>query len=144
MESVDYVETFIAVAEDCPVEKGTVPPARKGGPSVAERTYALLAEEPYRLTSADVLFTVFADRRDLPAESRDNARAEFFAKPQACLRASDLGKRYGWGIHADTRGRLALFSRETTEYAELAAGRTADGGQVKVVKAMRSSRAPRA
>ncbi len=26
----------------------------------------------------------------------------FFSKGQPCLRASDLGKKYGWGIHSDS------------------------------------------
>ena len=140
MESVDYTQTFIAVAEDCPAEAGTVPPARKNGPSVAERTYRLIASAPYALTSADVLFTVHADRNEIPADERAAARAAFFAKPQPCLRASDLGKRYGWGIHADEHGRLALVGRETPEYQQLSAGRTPEGGEVTVVKAMRSAR----
>lgn len=142
MEDVDYLSTFIAVAQDCPAEAGTVPPERKNGPSVAERTYALLAQQaPYTLTSADVLFTVFADRREIPAADRPAARAEFFAKPQPCLRASDLGKRYGWGLHADGQGRLALVGREEPAYAALLEGRAPDGSAVKVVKAMRSARA---
>ena len=140
MESVDYTQTFIAVAEDCPAETGTVPPSRTGGPSVAERTYRLIAEAPYERTSADVLFTVYADRREIPEAERPAARAEFFAKPQPCLRASDLGKRYGWGVHADEQGRLALVGRESPEYAQLVAGRTPEGQEVAVVRAMRSAR----
>ena len=142
MEKVDYVDTFIAVAEDCPAEAGTVPPDT-AKPSVAARTYALLAGQPYRLTSADVLFTVHADRAGIPEKERPAARREFFARDQACLRASPLGKRYGWGIHADGAGRLALVGRETPEYAELAAGRLPGntGAPVTVVRAMRSSRA---
>ncbi len=135
------MDTFIAVAEDCPAEAGTVPP-ETARPSVAALSYALLDGRPYELTSADVLFTVYADRAGIPAGERPAAREAFFAKDQACLRASPLGKRYGWGLHADAEGRLALVGRETPEYAELAAGRVPGSATpVTVVRAMRSSRA---
>lgn len=63
----------------------------------------------------------------------------------ACLRSSDLGKRYGWGISADGAGRIALVGVDTPEYAEFVSGqrRTASGAPVTVTKAMRSSRPPR-
>ena len=141
MEKVDYVDTFIAVAEDCPAEAGTEPPLT-AKPSVAALSYALLAGRPYELTSADVLFTVYADRNGVPEPERPAARQAFFAKDQACLRASPLGKRYGWGLHADAEGRLALVARESPEYAEFAAGRVpGTDTPVTVVRAMRSSRA---
>lgn len=143
MEFVDYADTFIAVAEDCPIAEAREPAVKPENPSVAARTYQMIAENPYRFTSGDVIFTVYADRRGIPEQERAAARAEFYAKPQACLRSSDLGKRYGWGIHADADGRLALYGVDTAEYAELAAGlgRTADGASAAVVPAMRNSRA---
>lgn len=80
--------------------------------------------------------------RGIPADERAAARAEIYSRGQPCLRSSDLAKRYGWGIHADGTGRIALVGVETAEYAELASGRNAgSGGQpVKVTKAMRNSR----
>lgn len=142
MEKVDYVDTFLAVAGDCAATSGTVPPSTAEKRSVAARTFELIGEHPYRYTSGDVLFTVFADRRGLPEQERAAARDVFFAKDQACLRASDLGKRYGWGIHADGAGRIALVGVDTPEYAEFVSGqRTGTTGEpVTVVKAMRSSR----
>ncbi|GAB2660110.1 DUF6157 family protein [Saccharopolyspora gloriosae] len=143
MERVDYVDTFIAVAEDCPAKTGTVPPAKGDDPSVSARTYALIAGHPYEFTSGDVLFTVFADRQGIPDEDRVHARLEFFARSQPCLRSSQLGKRYGWGIHADARGRLALYAVDGPEYAEFTSGRrSADSGApITLTRAMRNSRA---
>ncbi len=145
LESVDYVETFIAAAEDCPVEAGMEPPRQLGRPSIAARTYEMIAAQPYRFTSADVLFGVFADRMGIAAGQRAAARAAFFARSQACLRASDLGRRYGWGLHADAAGRVALYGRESPEYAALLAGERPQGaegaGPVRVVRAMRRARA---
>jgi len=140
---VDYVDTFIAVAEDCPAESGTVPPPGRGAPSVAARTHELIAADPYRFTSGDVLFTVHADRAGIPEDERSAARREFYARSQACLRSSALGKRYGWGIHADGQGRIALVGRESPEYEDFVGGRrTASTGEpVRVVRAMRNARA---
>ena len=145
MDPVDYVDTFIAVADDSTATRGTVPPSTEGNPSVAARTFHMVAEHPYRFTSGDVIFTVFADRRGIPEQERAAARREFYSRSQACLRSSGLGKRYGWGIRADADGRIALVGVETPEYAEFVSGRrrSASGSPVKLTKAMRSSRAPR-
>ena len=142
MEPVDYADTFIAVADDTPATEGTAPPVAAGNPSVAARMFELLAGNPYRYTSGDVIFTVYADRRGIPEPARAAARSEFYSRGQACLRSADLGKRYGWGIHADAEGRIALVGVETTEYAEFVSGRrrSASGAPIKVTKAMRSSR----
>ena len=135
MHTTNYFDTFIAVAEDTSAV-GPIEPPLRATPSVADSTYRMIAENPYRFTSDDVIFEVWADRRALPADQRGAARAEFFAKGQPCLRSSDLGKRYGWGVHSDAEGRVALVPLGTDEYARLAAGE--DG--VKVTRAMRSKR----
>lgn len=135
MHTTNYFDTFIAVAEDTAAIGPTEPPVR-ATPSIAELTYRMIAENPYRFTSDDVIFSVWADRRGLPADQREVARAEFFGKGQPCMRSSDLGKRYGWGVHSDAEGRVALVPMDTEEYARLAAG---EGG-VTVTRAMRSKR----
>ena len=139
MSTTNYVDTFIAVAPDCDVAGGTAPPER-ATPSVAELTYRMIARSPYRFTSDDVIFGVWAERRGIPEAERPAARHVFFAKARPCLRASYLGKRYGWGVHSDAEGRVALFGVESTEYEELASGRAADGSAVTVTQAMRSRR----
>lgn len=141
MHSTNYLNTFIAVAPDSEVVHGTAP-RETASPSVALRTFRLIHEHPYRYTSDDVIFTVYADRNGIPAAKRGAAREEFFAKPQACLRASDLGKKYGWGIHADGEGRVALHGVETDAYRDFVSGKAlgSDGKPVTVKHAMRSRR----
>jgi hypothetical protein len=139
MHTTNYVDTFIAVAPDSTTASATPPPER-ATPSVAERAFEMIAAAPYAHTSDDVIFTVWADRREIPAEERDAARAEFFSKGQACLRSSDLPKKYGWGVHADARSRVALYAVGSAEYVALAHGTAPDGTAVKVTPAMRSSR----
>lgn len=140
IHTTNYVDTFIAVADDCAAMAGTVPPSRTE-PSVAELTHAMIAANPYRFTSDDVIFTVWADRRGLAPEERPAARAQFFAKGQPCLRSSDLGKRYGWGVHSDSEGRVAIYPVESAEYARLGAGVAPSGSPATVTRAMRSGRA---
>jgi hypothetical protein len=135
--TTNYHDTFITVAPDSSAPGGIEPPARA---SVAARTYELIAGAPYDHTSDEVIFTVWAERHDVPAAERDAAREEFFSVPHACLRASDLGKRYGWGFHHDADGRVALIAVHSPEYEHLASGVDPNGRRLKVIPAMRSSR----
>ncbi len=143
MDPVDYVDTFIAVADDSTAAMGTVPPSKPGNPTVAWRSFEMISRHPYRYTSGDVIFAVYADRHGIPEHERAAARHEFYARSQACLRASDLGKRYGWGIHADAAGRIALIGVETPEYAEFVSEPAVGDAPINLTKAMRGSRAPR-
>ncbi|MFT4084239.1 MAG: DUF6157 family protein [Nocardioides sp.] len=135
MGTTNYVGAFIRVAEDCPVAVAEVPAETKR-PTVAFVQYRLVSKHPYEFTSDDVLFEVHAIRHEIAPEDRDRARAEFFAKPQACLRTSPLGKRYGWGIHHDAGGRVALVPLGSEQYDALAADRS-----LRQLRAMRSRRA---
>lgn len=141
MHSTDYADVFIAIAPDSDAERGTAP-RETATPSVAFRAFRMIHENPYRYTSDDVIFTVHADRNGIPAADRAAARAAYFSKGQACLRSSDLGKRYGWGVHSDAQGRVALYGVETSEYREFVSGARlgCDGRPVMVKPAMRSRR----
>jgi hypothetical protein len=140
VEDVDYRDTFIQVAPDSTASAGTVPPPRGGKPTVASATFDLINSHPYRYRSSDVIFTVWADRQGISQDERLAARKQFFAQPRACVRASDLAKKLGWGIHADQDGRLALYAVESPEYDRLAAGRSPGGRAVTVKAAMGSRR----
>jgi hypothetical protein len=107
---------------------------------VALRMFRMVHDSPYQYTSDDVIFTVYADRQRIPAKARTAARLAFFSKPQACLRGSDLAKRYGWGIHSDSQGRIALYGIDSDEYRRLAHGKDFIGRSVAVKAAMRSRR----
>ena len=52
------------------------------------------------------------------------------------MRASGLGKRFGWGVHADAEGRVAIYAVDGKRYQALAR----DPG-LKQVRAMRTKRA---
>ena len=132
--STDYLGTFIEVAPDSTTTAAQIPPSR-ATPSVAELQHRLLAAHPYAYTSDELLFEVHAMRTGVEEADRDAARSAFLARDQACLRASPLGKRYGWGTHHDAEGRVALVGIGTPEYARLAADPS-----LQHRSAMRSSR----
>lgn len=98
--------------------------------------YEMIAERPYEFTSEEVLFEVFAQRNGIEPAGRPAARAASFAKPRACLRASPLGRRYGWGIHHDSASRVGLIPLGSEEYVTLAQDES-----LAQVRAMRSRRA---
>ena len=116
--------TFIRVAEDCPARSGEEPPQREGNPTVARLQFEMIARAPYKFTSDDVVFATSAPGRQLGAKAGKKelnlARSAFFSKGQACLRGSGLGKRYGWGIHADAEGRVAIYAVDSERYQALA------------------------
>ncbi|MEH2504440.1 hypothetical protein V1290_003251 [Bradyrhizobium sp. AZCC 1578] len=132
--------TFIQVAEDCPARSGEEPPARAGNPTVAGLQYKMIVEAPYKYTSDDVIFATSARGRQLGAKATKQelslAREEFFSKGQACLRASGLGKRFGWGVHADDEGRVAIHAVDSKRYQALARDPA-----IQQVRAMRTRRA---
>lgn len=126
MHTTNCHNTLITVSADCPVSVGT-PPAKPE--TIAGRQFALLAANPYRLTSDALLLAVENERKE-PVTAQD-----FFARPHACLRASPLVKKQGYGLHHDPEGRVALVPMESDAYAGLLADPT-----VSKRPGMRSSR----
>lgn len=136
MGTTNYFDTFIEVADDCPADVGTAPQVKSDTKTVAYLQYEMLADAPYKHTSDDVLFEVYASRQGIADSDKPAAREAFFAKDQPCLRASALGKRYGWGIKSDSEGRVALVAVDSEEYRRLVAD-----DAISRTKAMRSKRA---
>ena len=136
---MNYYGTFIRVAPDCPATGGTVPKERGGKKPLGLIQYELISENPYALTQEDVLWEGHVRHKGLTCkQTTPEAREAFFAAPMACLRASALPKRYGWGLHFDEDGKVKLYGVETEEYKRLAEPRA---GGPKLVDAMRSKRA---
>lgn len=119
---MNYYETFIQVAPDCPVQTAVIPQAKGKNPSVPVLEYELLCGQPYVYTQEEVLFAVHVRRAGItPGELKsrhDRLWEEFFAKPRACLRASALPKIYGWGIHFDAQGKTAIYAMESAKYRQ--------------------------
>jgi hypothetical protein len=95
----------------------------------------MIAENPYKYTSDDIFFQVFANKNYLTKSEYKQAREQFFSKGQPCFRASPLTKIYDFGIHSDSKGKIALYGIETVAYQSFLTDT-----KIKKVKAMRTSK----
>ncbi|EKF54626.1 hypothetical protein I215_11724 [Galbibacter marinus] len=136
MHTTNYFDSFILVSEDTKVSCGTKPPLRANKATVATLQYDLLVNNPYLYTSDELLFKVFAERNNISQETYPQMKSDFFSKGRACLRASPLPKTYGFGIHANSQGKLAIFAMESQQYERLL-----NDPKIKKLRAMRNSRA---
>lgn len=135
LHTTNYINTFIEVADDSTIAQGAIPPIKGEKRTVANIQFDIISKSPYQFTSDDVLFQVYARRNDLTVPEYEEARIKFFSKGQPCFRASPLAKKYGWGIHNNEEGKIALYGIDTQTYEKL----VNDKG-LKKVKAMRSSK----
>lgn len=135
IHTTNYSDTFIEIADDCPATIGEIPPTKESSKTVASMQFDLIIKNPYKFTSDDVFFQVYADRNDLIKSEYEQARQQFFSKGQPCFRASPLTKRYGWGVHNDKDGKIAIYTCESDEYDTLSKNKS-----LKVIKAMKSSK----
>ena len=133
--STNYYNTLIEVAEDTKAISGVEPPMRGSKKSVANYEFDLIHKSPYKYTSDDVFFRVYTLRNEISQTSLQLEREQFFSKGRPCFRASPLTKTYGWGVHSNEHGKVAIYAMHSKEYARLVKDR-----EVTKKKAMRSSR----
>ncbi len=136
MHTTNYINAFIEVAEDCPVTVAEVPPQKGEKKTIANLHFDMVIDNPYKYTSDDVIFGTYAAKNEIPKSKQTEERIAFFSKGQACMRASPLTKRYGWGVHSDAKGRIALYAMDSAEYKKLAKDKT-----LEHTRGMRSKRA---
>lgn len=127
INTTNYFNTFIQVAEDCKAKAGEAPPDKEPK-SAARAQYEMVLHHPYLFTSDDVLF-------ETQAKPKGIIREAFFSKGQPCFRASALTKLYGWGIHHDMDGKIALYGCETKEYKNFT-----EDASLKQLRAMRAGK----
>lgn len=135
LHTTNYFNTFILISEDSRAISGETPFIKGAVPTAAVIQFDMIRKNPYQYTSDDVLFQVYAQKNDLTRSAYKAAREQFFSKGQPCMRASPLTKRYGWGIHYDAAGKIAIYGAETPEYERFSKDKS-----LKVIRAMRSSR----
>lgn len=133
MKTTNYYSTFIEVAEDCPVEQAEIPPLRGNKKTIARMQYEMISDHPYTFTSDDIIFRVHAERNNIPQSEKE--KEAYFSKGRACLRSSPLGKRYGWGVHSNSKGQVAIYAVESDEYHKFV-----EDPDLEHTQAMRSKR----
>ncbi|MDW9379555.1 DUF6157 family protein [Chryseobacterium sp. JV558] len=132
--TTNYTNTFIEIAEDCPVSQAQIPPEKKEK-TVAHLQYDKLINNPYQYSSDDIIFECYAIKNDISENETQEEREKFFSTGQACLRASPLAKRYGFGIHHNKEEKVALVPIDSKEYHALL-----NDISITKTKAMRSKR----
>src|SRR5438093_6653287 len=116
---MNYYDTLIEVADDCPATEAQVPQTRGGKKTKAVVEYELLVKHPYTYTEEDIAFEVYAVLHVIPKASWPKEREKFLSKGHPHLRVSALAKRYGWGIHNNDEGKVALIAVESRDYKRL-------------------------
>ena len=135
VHTTNYYNTFIAVADDCPVMAAEIPPQKPNARTIANIQFEMINKHPYKFTSDDVVFECFAEKNEISVGDRKSARETFFSKGQPCVRSSPLTKRYGWGVHSDNKGHVALLGMDSPEYKKMISDK-----KIEHTKGMRSKR----
>jgi uncharacterized protein DUF6157 len=118
-DSVNYYDTLIEIADDCPATKAEVPQAKGGKKTKAVLEYEMIANHPYIYTEEDLAFEIYAVLHHIAKAMWPKERQTFLSKGHPHLRVSALPKRYGWGIHNNAEGKTALIAVESPEYKKL-------------------------
>lgn len=133
--STNYHNCFIQASADTKAAKGIIPISKGSQQTVASLQFEMIFENPYQYTSDEVIFEVHSIKQEIPAHEKETERQRFFSRGQACLRCSQLVKTYGWGIHHNEQGKVALYPLNSPEYLHFSSD-----PDVQQVKGMKSSR----
>lgn len=116
---MSYKNTLITISEDSKVSSAKVPVIKNGKLTIAYIEHDLINNNPYKFTQEDVQFKTYLIKNQLEAENAAQLREQFFSKSKACFRASPLVKNYGWGIHYNNQGKIAIYDVNSEMYNQL-------------------------
>ncbi|EUJ22521.1 hypothetical protein PGRAN_12876 [Listeria grandensis FSL F6-0971] len=133
--NLNYYNTFILIAEDSSADHGEIPQTKRVTKTIGEIQFELLNGHDYEYTQEQVLFETHMRHKGISEANRAEERNAFFAKNQACMRTSPLGKRYGWGLHFNEDGYVKLVAVDSPEYRNLAGKE-----EITITHAMKSKR----
>ena len=95
IHTTNYYNAFIEVAEDCLVSTAEISP-RKSVATVAEIQYEMISKNPYKFTSAEVIFQTYFIRNNLSESEKNEERQKFFSKGTSLYAFFCIGKGYGF------------------------------------------------
>jgi hypothetical protein len=116
---MSYKNTLITISEDSKVSSAKVPVIKNEKPTIAYIEHDLINNNPYKFTQEDVQFKTYLIKNQMEAENSAELREQFFSKSKACFRASPLVKNYGWGIHYNNQGKIAIYDVNSEMYNQL-------------------------
>jgi hypothetical protein len=135
IHTTNYFNTFIEVAGDCPVKQAEIPRQKEEEKTPVTIVFEMIKNNPYKYTSDEVLFYLHAVKNRISEAAWNFEKQKYFSRTQACLRSFPFAKRYGWGIHYNAEGKIALYAIESSEYKKLSKDKT-----LKIVKGTRTKR----
>jgi hypothetical protein len=116
-------EELIEVAEDCEAERAMEPPDGGLNKTIQRIAYEVLIENPYTYSEMELFHEVHVVRRN-----RSDLKLESYN-----IKRHPLVQRFGWGIHRNKEGKLALVAVDSKKYRELQQS-------IKTTKAYRRSK----
>ncbi|WP_260288549.1 DUF6157 family protein [Peribacillus aracenensis] len=116
---MSYKNTLITISEDSKVTSAKVPVIKNEKPTIAYIEHELINNNPYKFTQEDVQFKSYLIKNQIEEENAAELREQFFSKSKACFRASPLVKNYGWGIHYNNQGKIAIYDAKSEMYNQL-------------------------
>ena len=116
---MNYYNTLIEIAEDSPATKAEVPKPKGGKKTKPVIEYEMIANHPYKYTEEDIAFETYAVLHNIPKAIWPKERQTFLSKGHPHLRVSALAMRYGWGIHNNAEGKVALIAVNSLKYKKL-------------------------
>ncbi|KOR80524.1 hypothetical protein AM232_20240 [Bacillus sp. FJAT-21352] len=116
---MSYKNTLITISEDSKVSSAKVPVIKNKKPTIAYIEHDLINNNPYKFTQEDVQFKTYLIKNQMEAEHAAELQEQFFSKSKACFRASPLVKNYGWGIHYNNKGKVAIYDVNSEMYNQL-------------------------
>jgi hypothetical protein len=134
-----YTDTFIQIAPDCPAETGIIPVTRGVNIPFCMTEYELLSKHPYVYTKERLIIEAHLQRKSITQAELEVGGDALYAKLQRrnpCMRTSALPKKYGWGFHFDSEGKLALYAVDSKEYQTF----IQPNSGLQVLSALRSKR----
>ncbi|WP_440890175.1 DUF6157 family protein [Vibrio sp. WZ-1] len=99
-------EELILMSQDTIATQSEMPPESD---AITRIVYEVLTEHPYRFTEPELHREVHYERRGM----------RHLKIGSYSIKRSNLLKKYGWGIHKDSDGRLALVASDTDKYVRL-------------------------
>jgi len=79
MHTTNYINTFIAVADDCPASSAEIPVMKGGKATAATLQFEMIKKNPYKYDSDSILFNVYASKNELTKSELKKEREKFFS-----------------------------------------------------------------
>ncbi|MGL1933133.1 MAG: DUF6157 family protein [Desulfotalea sp.] len=100
------MEKLITISADSPTDKAIIP---ENDGKLAFLKYSVLIGNPYKYTPLDYFREVHHIKREKP-----HLKIESYS-----IKRTELVKKFGWGIHVNDAGQIALVACDSKQYEKI-------------------------